>query len=110
MLTFCRSYSLKIVSKNAKRNTRRKPRGGAKTVLGGKAAAVNTAATKAARNAAVAGKPAAPPATQAANKIMVSGLPNDVNETQIRVRLFVRFNIDRNSFFRRTYSKALLDH
>ena len=46
---------------------------------------MNTAATKATRNAAVAGKPAAPVAAQSADKIMVSGLPDDVNESQIRV-------------------------
>ncbi|KAI5122103.1 hypothetical protein M0805_002225 [Coniferiporia weirii] len=66
-----------------KRGGMRRPRhgGSVRQVVLGKTPA-DAAATKAVRKAAVAGKPAA--AASAAEKIMVSGLPTDVNEAQIR--------------------------
>lgn len=72
---------------------RRRGRGGAKAALGGRAAAVNAAATKAVRNATVTGKPAAPATAQTADKIMVSGLPTDVNEAQIKASVYSVYDL-----------------
>ncbi|KAH8108803.1 hypothetical protein DFH11DRAFT_1710520 [Phellopilus nigrolimitatus] len=73
-----------LIKKNPKHTGMRRPRraGARQTVLGKPAVAVDTAATKSVRKAAVAGKPGA--FQQAAEKIMVSGLPMDVNEAQIK--------------------------
>ncbi|THH11918.1 hypothetical protein EW145_g348 [Phellinidium pouzarii] len=61
---------------------RRQRRGGARQGILGRTVAVDAAATKAQRKAAIVGKPVNP--AQTAEKIMVSGLPTDVSEAQIK--------------------------